>query len=216
MSDNYKIERQAYRAAKDRCENINNAAYRNYGGRGIKFGFQSFEDFIAEVGAKTNIRHSLNRIDNNGNYEKGNVEWASGITQARNTRRNVKWTIDGETKCLAEWAELYNISVVRIDNRVRYQDWCQSCAVKLPNYGVCVHRAEKDRLPKMNCPRLDCSHEWTPKISNPKQCPRCKQYLPIGKPLTETFPNGIASDTNGQAEVLTELEDWVGLRKRER
>lgn len=82
-------EYRSYSHAKGRCENITDHSYKNYGGRGIEFLFDSFEDFYAELGPRP-VGMSLNRIDNDGNYEVGNVEWADDYTQSRNRRGVLK------------------------------------------------------------------------------------------------------------------------------
>lgn len=79
-------EYQNYSDAKNRCTNKNNKLYKYYGGRGIKFNFNSFEEFIEEIGFKPNENLSLDRIDNNGNYEKGNIKWSTHSEQMSNRR----------------------------------------------------------------------------------------------------------------------------------
>lgn len=78
-----------YKAAKDRCNNPKNRGYVNYGGRGIRFLFASFEQFYAELGPRP-AGMSLDRIDNDGNYEPRNVRWADRATQNRNKRLSVR------------------------------------------------------------------------------------------------------------------------------
>lgn len=80
-------EYMAYHNAKQRCTNPKVREYENYGGRGICFLFQSFEDFFALVGPKPTPQHSLDRFPNNdGNYEAGNLRWATSTEQLKNTR----------------------------------------------------------------------------------------------------------------------------------
>lgn len=79
-------EYQTYISAQYRCQNEKATGYKNYGGRGIEFRFHSFHEFFAELGKKPSPAHSINRIDNDGHYEKGNVEWATATVQVRNRR----------------------------------------------------------------------------------------------------------------------------------
>jgi hypothetical protein len=66
-------EYKSYQHAKHRCNNSENPAYDQYGGRGIKFLFDNFDHFLSELGFKPSSGHSLDRINNDGNYEPGNV-----------------------------------------------------------------------------------------------------------------------------------------------
>ncbi len=88
---NLRPEYRAYENAKQRCTNPNNPRYADYGGRGIEFLFDSFEEFYAELGDKpgpeTSHQYSVDRIDNDGNYERGNVRWATASAQTANSRR---------------------------------------------------------------------------------------------------------------------------------
>ena len=79
-------EHMAYRNAKSRCQNPRNTRYADWGGRGIKFRFPDFAKFFAELGLKPSAEHSLDRINNNGHYEVGNVRWATRQEQRANTR----------------------------------------------------------------------------------------------------------------------------------
>ena len=76
-------------AMKQRCLNPNDKVYPYYGGRGITVCPQwidSFEQFLADVGGKPSPELSIDRIDTNGNYEPGNVRWATKSQQSANTR----------------------------------------------------------------------------------------------------------------------------------
>ena len=79
----------SYRCAKLRCQYPHDINYRNYGGRGIEFRFSSFEQFFAELGPRP-AGKSLDRIDNDGHYEPGNVKWSTRSEQARNKRPRAK------------------------------------------------------------------------------------------------------------------------------
>ena len=80
-------EHAAYTKAKGRCNNPNDAVYQYYGGRGIEFRFFSFQQFLAHIGPKPDPALSLDRIDNDGHYEVGNVRWATKREQVRNRRK---------------------------------------------------------------------------------------------------------------------------------
>ena len=74
---------------KQRCFNPNNPKFHNHGGRGITVCDEWVVDFLCflkDVGEKPNPEHSLDRIDNNGNYCKENIRWADKQTQALNRR----------------------------------------------------------------------------------------------------------------------------------
>ena len=78
----------SFHGAKKRCNPKFSHKHPDYSGRGIEFRFKSFEEFYAEVGPRPEPKfdYSLERIDNNGHYEKGNVRWATKVQQARNRR----------------------------------------------------------------------------------------------------------------------------------
>jgi hypothetical protein len=78
-------EYTAFASAKNRCTNSKNAAFDRYGERGIRFNFTDFEHFLSVLGPRPD-GHSLDRINVDGNYEPGNVRWATSKQQARNRR----------------------------------------------------------------------------------------------------------------------------------
>lgn len=84
----------AYKNAKQRCTNPNNEKYPIYGGRGILFRFNSFEEWFAELGEKPEPKelHSVDRIDNDGDYETRNVRWATAEQQRVNKRQGNQYT----------------------------------------------------------------------------------------------------------------------------
>lgn len=107
---------------KRRCHSETDDAYPNYGGRGIKVCDQwrnSFAAFLADMGERPSPWHTLDRIDNDGNYEPGNVRWALRADQNRNTRKNLMLTYNGKTQHLSAWAKETGLKREAIAARLR-------------------------------------------------------------------------------------------------
>ena len=121
-----------------RCSTPSADVHGNYRGRGICVapewtGPDGFERFFAHIGARPSARHSVDRYPNNdGNYEPGNVRWATATEQARNRRSNLRVTIDGVSKSVAEWAEQASVSAFAIRWRLA-RGWSASDAVFKPD-----------------------------------------------------------------------------------
>lgn len=109
----------AYRMAKHRCQCPTFHAYARYGGRGIEFRFTSFEEFYAELGDKPTPQHSIDRIDNNGHYEVGNVRWATPLEQMGNRNTTAFLTYQNETLPLTHWASKMNLKISTLRERLR-------------------------------------------------------------------------------------------------
>ena len=77
-------EYQAYQNARMRVKDTKPEIWRNYGGRGIEFRFKNFEEWFSELGHRPSAKHSVDRIDNDGHYEPGNVRWANKRVQNLN------------------------------------------------------------------------------------------------------------------------------------
>lgn len=138
-------EYKIYCSAKDRCENQNNKAYDYYGGRGIQFKFKTFEEFYNEVGLRPSKEYSIDRIDVNGHYERGNIRWATPKEQANNKRHRIIILNDrnGDRKL----AFINNIPYNTIYAR-RNKGWCEECIIKpVTSKGRCPHNW-KERLEK--------------------------------------------------------------------
>jgi hypothetical protein len=97
----------------DRCTNTKNKRWKDYGGRGISVcqrWLDSFENFFADVGPRPSPQHSLDRYpDNDGDYEPGNVRWATRQQQNGNTRKNIYVRHQGKRMCIAEFARAVGI-----------------------------------------------------------------------------------------------------------
>lgn len=83
---------------KQRCNDINCSKYPIYGGRGIKVceRWHSFENFISDMGPRPSPKHSIDRINNDGNYEPENCRWATVEEQSNNKRTTVRISFRGE------------------------------------------------------------------------------------------------------------------------
>lgn len=115
-------EYRAWAALKRRCLNKNRKEYLNYGGRGIivcKRWINSFEKFYKDMGKRPSPKLTVERVNNNGNYEPSNCVWDTKTAQARN-RRTTKWLkCNGERGLLSDWAKKLNISPSTLHNRLR-------------------------------------------------------------------------------------------------
>jgi len=117
----YTSEYAVWSSIKQRCCNSNAARYYDYGGRGVticdewRYSFQSFYDHI---GPRPGLDYTIDRIDNNGNYEPGNVRWTTRTAQNRNRRDNIVLTFKGKKQCVTAWAEETGISRETIRDRL--------------------------------------------------------------------------------------------------
>lgn len=101
----------------ERCYNPNCSEYKNYGARGITVcdaWRKSFEAFISDVGDRPGTEYSLDRINNNGDYEPGNVRWTTWDVQSKNRRGIVHVTVNGRTLCLTDWSREIGCSTTTI------------------------------------------------------------------------------------------------------
>lgn len=123
-----------------RCNNPKAKEYPNYGGRGIRVcdewqgenGAENFFEWAYAHGYKVPL--TLERVDVNGNYEPSNCTWIPKSKQADNTRRTNRYTYKGETLTLNEFAEKYNLNVVRLRSRVYSLKWDIARAIEEPRH----------------------------------------------------------------------------------
>ncbi len=104
-----------------RCQEEKNRAYKNYGARGIRVcdEWMLFDNFIKDMGDRISKNHSLERIDNNGNYEPLNCRWATKKEQCRNKRTNVVVEYNGKSNTLSGWSETTGIPEATLSYRSR-------------------------------------------------------------------------------------------------
>lgn len=117
---------------KARCTNPTNAAYAHYGGRGITIAdrWLDFAAFYADMG-DCPPGHTIDRKDNGKGYGPENCRWATMRDQNRNKRSNHVLEYNGETKCLADWAEEFGINPNVLWKRLK-RGWALSDALRMP------------------------------------------------------------------------------------
>jgi hypothetical protein len=106
-------EYKAWNSMNQRCSNPKNTRYADYGGRGITVDpawATSFSSFLTDVGYAPAKNYSLDRINNDGNYEPGNVRWLPNGEQQRNQRRTIKVDSSGIALSLSELSEITGVN----------------------------------------------------------------------------------------------------------
>lgn len=117
-------EYQTLASILQRCLNPKAIAYKFYGARGVTVceewnSLEKYLAFLSHVGRRPSAGHSIDRFPGkNGNYEPGNVRWATKSEQSRNTRRNIILTFRGETLCRKDMAEKYGLSAMGLKKRL--------------------------------------------------------------------------------------------------
>lgn len=112
--------RKVWERMRSRCENLTNPKYPIYGARGVKVckRWYRFDTFAKDVGRRPSPEHTLDRIDNDGDYKPSNVRWATAREQSNNTRTNVHVTIGGRTRTITEWADASGLTRTTIGQRI--------------------------------------------------------------------------------------------------
>lgn len=123
-----------------RCTNPKHKAFHRYGGRGIKVcdRWKDFALFVADVGERPGPGFTLDRIDNDGDYEPSNIRWATWSQQNLNKPGRRIVTLDGVTAHANVWAEKSPVAGYLIWIRI-LDGWCPRCAIFNPPRVVCSH-----------------------------------------------------------------------------
>lgn len=127
-------ERRSWEAARSRCYNKNATKYPIYGGRGIKVcdrWLHSFENFLADMGKKPSLTHTLGRIDNDGNYEPSNCEWQTPFQQQNNTSLTKKVLYKGVLTPVSVLAIRFNVPKTTLIQRLN-SGWTINRALSMP------------------------------------------------------------------------------------
>lgn len=118
----------------NRCLDSKNERYLDYGGRGIKVcdRWLKFEHFLEDMGEKPDPSLQLERIDNDGNYEPGNCEWATRAAQCRNRRSNHRVPFNGKLETVTDVADMIGMNRFTLFNRILTRKWSVERAIQTP------------------------------------------------------------------------------------
>jgi len=121
---------------KQRTMNPSANEYEHYGGRGIKvcdewIDFKGFYSWVKTTNYNDEEKLTLDRIDNDGDYCPNNCRWVTRKKQNRNSSMNVNITYKGNTRCLTEWGEIYNIHPKTLSSRIK-NGWSIENAFTIP------------------------------------------------------------------------------------
>jgi len=125
-------EYRIWRSMRERCRL---RPHPRYGGRGIDVcdrWFNSFADFIADMGTRPTPKHTLERINGEGHYEPSNCKWATWIEQNNNKTGIRKVTINGEADTIANWCRRLGINRDTVSNRIHNLGWSYEDALTNP------------------------------------------------------------------------------------
>lgn len=123
-----------WHSMNQRCTNPKQHSFPRYGGRGITVcarWLHTFENFLADMGERPTPQHTLERNDNDGNYEPANCRWATPAEQGVNRGTNKFLTYRGETLCLTEWARRLGMNRGAIQKRL-HKGWSVEDALTTP------------------------------------------------------------------------------------
>jgi hypothetical protein len=132
---NQSPEYRAWCSLKSRCFNPAAINYHSYGGRGIKVcdrWLHSFENFLADMGNKPSKHHTIDRINNDGDYSPDNCRWTTKFEQDANKSNNLLITCNGETHPAFVWAKLTGINRQTIISRINQLNWSAEKALTTP------------------------------------------------------------------------------------
>lgn len=144
-------EFRAWCQMRDRCTNPKYWAFNRYGGRGITvcdrwLGPSGFLNFLSDLGERPSPKHSIDRFpDNDGNYEPGNVRWATQVEQNNNKVNNRLVSFSGRTQTVAEWERELQLPIGSLQSRLQ-RGWSIEAALTRP-YRKTRYKAKHFRSP---------------------------------------------------------------------
>jgi len=129
-----------YKSMRARCYCKGSSRFKYYGGNGIVICSRwlepdgnGFRNFIADMGERPSNKHSIDRINPSGNYEPNNCRWVTQDVQTNNRNSfNRRYTYDGQTKTIADWAKKYNLKYNTLRDRIQKYGYSMQDALKMP------------------------------------------------------------------------------------
>lgn len=124
---------EIWKGMRQRCLNPKNPNYKYYGGRGITIcsRWNNFANFSADMGRRPSPKHSMERIDNNKNYEKSNCRWATSTEQCGNRRTSRLLSYHGRTQPMCAWQKELGFSRHLIQQRLK-RGWTIEQTFEIP------------------------------------------------------------------------------------
>ena len=141
----YSPEYRTWKKMRSRCSAApGTKEYKNYAQRGIRVcrRWDDYSNFLADMGRKPSLDHTIERLDNDRGYEPSNCCWATMKQQSRNRRANRILDVDGVEHTTVEWAEIVDINPNTIRHRL-WAGWSARDAVKTPADSMGVRRPRK-------------------------------------------------------------------------
>lgn len=142
-------EFKAWTGMRNRCYYPGQDSFEHYGGRGIRVCERwrsSFENFLVDMGPKPTPKHSLDRINPDGDYEPDNCRWATTFQQANNKSSNRPIEYQGRTQTVAQWARDFNLDPRTVLSRLR-RGWSVEDTLTRPVRNVAPHHSRSQDLP---------------------------------------------------------------------
>jgi len=124
------MEYYILKSAQHRCENCSDPRYKDYGGRWIQYKL-TYDTLINCIGRRPSMKHTLDRIDNHGNYEPWNIKWSTKKEQSRNMRTNVKYLYKWGIQTLSEISEKIWVKASTLRYRIK-RWWSLEKALSTP------------------------------------------------------------------------------------
>lgn len=203
-----RLARVSWTGMLGRCLDPKNERYAGYGGRGIGVcgEWLSFERFYADMGDRP-AGYSIERKDNNGNYEPGNCKWATPREQMNNTRRNVYIEHQGQRRTIAEWSRVTGLKTGTIRARLR-RKWSLDDVFSLDTRRVF-------KRPRATRPLKDCSVPGCGRPCARELCKRHQLARWAGRPLRAGEGNRRGAKLTDADVIAIRAADASGANRRE-